>query len=367
MNVKFWSNTWTTVALLAGSLIPGSAMGQVAASPRAGARPGAKAQPNPQVQAIEDEYQRLLHEVEKHRLEQLSQLAARQSGEIAAATYERLFRLAIETGLFKEAESYASKVVKEGTTSSTTNGLAHLVKMVAEVDRGAYEESLASMKHALADSGQAHTVAAKRAFIAPSEVIEIFDVYYQRLVDTHQYAIARAAIKAALEQPFSPPQKDFLASRLKRLELIGQPAPAIEARDLDGKPFSLAAQKGRIVLVIFWASWCLPNAAETAWVEELEQAYHRAGLEVVGINVDTQADGGSKLETVLPNIKRFLLDYNVPWPTIVNGTGDKDFAAAYGVSDIPASVLIGADGKVIELDLSRKNLEATLARLVPAR
>ena len=40
--------------------------------------------------------------------------------------------------------------------------------------------------------------------------------------------------------------------------------------------------------------------------------YHNRGLQVVGINVDVQEEGGRKLETVLPNIRRFLLDYNVP-------------------------------------------------------
>ena len=88
------------------------------------------------------------------------------------------------------------------------------------------------------------------------------------------------------------------------------------------------------------------------------------GLKVVGINLDTQEDGGQKLETVLPNIRRFLLDYNVPWPTLVNGSGDRDYAAAYGVADIPANVLIGRDGTVVQIDLSRRNLEPVVSRLL---
>ena len=60
--------------------------------------------------------------------------------------------------------------------------------------------------------------------------------------------------------------------------------------------------------------------------------------------MDVSQNGGQKLETVLPNIRRFLLDYNVPWPTLVNGSGDRDYAKAYGVADIPANVLIGRDG-----------------------
>ena len=90
----------------------------------------------------------------------------------------------------------------------------------------------------------------------------------------------------------------------------------------------------------------------------------QTGLQVVGINLDIQEDGGQKLETVLPNIRRFLLDYNVPWPTLVNGTGDHDYAKAYGISDIPANVLIGRDGTVVQIDLSRRNLEPVVSRLL---
>ena len=64
-----------------------------------------------------------------------------------------------------------------------------------------------------------------------------------------------------------------------------------------------------------------------------------------------------KLAIVMPNIRRFILDHNVRWPNLVNGTGAQDYAKAYGVSDIPANVLIGRDGKVAHLDLTAKNLD----------
>jgi len=84
----------------------------------------------------------------------------------------------------------------------------------------------------------------------------------------------------------------------------------------------------------------------------------------LGINLDTHENGGQKLETVMPNIRRFLLDYNVPWPTIVNGSGDRDYAQAYGVADVPANILIGPDGTVVQIDLSRRNLEKVLTELL---
>src|SRR5207244_1947242 len=111
-------------------------------------------------------------------------------------------------------------------------------------------------------------------------------------------------------------------------------------------PFNLADAKGKVVLVDFWASWCLPSAAEVESLQQVAETYRSRGFQIVGINLDTLQDGGEKLETVLPNIRRFLLDQNILWPTLINGSGDADYARAYGVTEIPANVLIAKDGTV---------------------
>ena len=101
-----------------------------------------------EVQAIDDEYFRQLLQLDQRRLEQLGRLASRQKPAKAAATYERLFRLAIAGDLFKDAEAAAGKVIEQGTPSHATNALAYLVKIIAEVDRGAFEQSLRSLRQA---------------------------------------------------------------------------------------------------------------------------------------------------------------------------------------------------------------------------
>ena len=316
------------------------------------------------VKAIDDEYNRQVLELGRRRLEQLARLAAGQQPAEAAATYERLFRLAIADDLITNAEGAAGKVLEQGTPSVATNALAHFVKIIAEADRGAYDQSLQSLRQALAESSAERPAAAGRATLAPGEVIGICEAYYQRLVEAKQFPIAREAFRLVLEKPHREGVKEFLESRIKRIDLVGKPAPPFKATDLDGKEFSLAAHKGKVVLVVFWASWSQPNAAQITWLEQVEHAYHNKGLDVIGINLDTQENGGQKLETVLPNIRRFLLDYNVPWPTLVNGTGDHDFAQAYGVADIPANILIGTDGTVVQIDLSRRNLETVVSGLL---
>ena len=134
--------------------------------------------------------------------------------------------------------------------------------------------------------------------------------------------------------------------------------------DVDGKKFDLAAARGKVVLVVFWASWCVPNVAEIDSLEQVEAFYRGKGLQILGIDLDALANGGQKIENALPNVRRFLLDYNVTWPTLINGQGQNDYARAYGVTEIPANVLIARDGTVAQIDLVQRNLVPAIARAV---
>src|SRR5208337_4915277 len=138
--------------------------------------------------------------LEKRRIEQLTRLAARQQPALAAATYERLFRLAIAGDLFREAEAAAVKVVEQGSPSPTTDALAHLVKIIAEVERGGFEQSLQSLRKAVAESAQKREATKFRAALSPTELIGISEAYYQRLVEAGQFAIAREAFRLVVEQ-----------------------------------------------------------------------------------------------------------------------------------------------------------------------
>jgi thiol-disulfide isomerase/thioredoxin len=316
------------------------------------------------IKSITDDYQEQLLLLDRRRLERLERLAARQNPADASATYEHLFRLAIAGNLFREADAAAKTVLNGGRSSLTATALAHLVKLIAEADRGAYDQSLESLQRVVTEREQAAQRGRPRAELPTDEIVGICDAYYQRLIQNAQFETARKALRLVLDHTQRPVLKEFLSTRLRRLDVVGKPAPAIQGFDLDGKPFDLAQAKGKVVLIVFWASWCLPCAAEIESLQAAEESYRGRGLRIVGINLDALPDQGRKLEMVLPNIRRFILDQNVRWPTLVNGQGDKDYAKAYGVTEIPANILIARDGTVAAIDLVPKNLEATIARAV---
>ncbi|MBP7751230.1 MAG: hypothetical protein KA323_11105 [Planctomycetes bacterium] len=209
----------------------------------------ARGQEPDSAQAIHEDFARQYYELEKTRLERLGKLAARQEPAAAAATYEDLFRLASAANMFKEAEPAALTVVRGGSPSHVVSTLAHLVAIIAQADRGAYEDSLASLKTAVEKAAQEGETA-----LHPEEIISSADAYYQRLIHADQIPVALKAFRFSFEHARQPAVKEFLGERLKRLEMVGKPAPAVRGVDLDGKPFDLAALKGKVVLIEFWAS-----------------------------------------------------------------------------------------------------------------
>lgn len=118
-------------------------------------------------------------------------------------------------------------------------------------------------------------------------------------------------------------------------------APDFETTALDGKRFRLSDLRGKVVLLDFWATWCAPCVAE---LPNVEQACEIAGelFAVVGISFDRDAD----------TARKFATGRKLNWTQIWADRGDKSpLADDYGVSAIPASFLIGPDGKVLGRDL----------------
>ena len=357
------------LAVLAAALASGPvAPGQQGRSPEAqdaakGAGPEAAGRES--VESINADHDREVARLERRRLERLARLAAQQSKAEADKTYEAYFRLAIAKSLYRDAEPVAERVIQGRQSSPQVTALAALVNVVAEADRGADQESLNSLAALVAARGQAGGGGAPAVVPLPASTrLSLVDAYYQRLVRDEQFDIARQAMQLIRDRAESRAVKDFAAGRLRRLEMIGKPAPPIDGTDLDGRPVRWAGYRGEVVLVVFWASWCLPNAQEVPWLERTYAAHGGRGFRILGINLDTAQEGGQDPRAVLPNVRRFVLDYNVRWPSLLNGPGPRDYAAAYGITEIPSSVLIGRDGTVIGLDLNPANLERAVAKAV---
>ena len=136
---------------------------------------------------------------------------------------------------------------------------------------------------------------------------------------------------------------------------VGKELPAIEEKDLDGKPLSTTALKGKVVLVDFWATWCGPCVAELPNVLAAYQKYHAKGFEIVGISLDKNKDA----------LTAFIKEKGMTWGQYFDGQGwDNKVSTAFGIHSIPATFLIGRDGKIVAKDLRGEALDKKLAELL---
>src|SRR5262245_51961675 len=77
------------------------------------------------------------------------------------------------------------------------------------------------------------------------------------------------------------------------------PAPAIELKTLDGHPFKLEQLRGKVVLVNFWATWCVPCVEEMPSIQKLRQQMAGAPFEVVAVNL---AEGEPRIREFLKKV-----------------------------------------------------------------
>jgi len=139
----------------------------------------------------------------------------------------------------------------------------------------------------------------------------------------------------------------------RRLSLVGKTIK-VSGETVDGKPFDLATDKGKIVLLQFWATWCEPCRMETANIMKNYSIYHDRGFDVVGINVDKDR----------ADLDKFLVKTDLPWKTLYDGEGKHSISSHYGIMSLPTSILVGRDGKVVSIRARGPELEKDLEKLI---
>lgn len=133
---------------------------------------------------------------------------------------------------------------------------------------------------------------------------------------------------------------------------------ALTAKDLSGKPISLAQYKGKVVLMDFWATWCPPCVGEMPNVIANYKKYHAQGFDIVGVSLDQ--DKGA--------LTKYIADNKMPWRQIFDGKGwGSAVGKQYGVQSIPFGLLIGRDGKIIALEVRGPALGPAIEKALAAK
>lgn len=116
----------------------------------------------------------------------------------------------------------------------------------------------------------------------------------------------------------------------------------------DAGESSLAAYRGKVVLVNFYASWCVACQEESPLLERTQHQLERNGGTILGITYQDAAG----------NSKQFLHQYKLTFPSLHDVSGE--MASAYGTRQIPESFLIGREGRIY--DIARGPIENAFAQ-----
>lgn len=143
-----------------------------------------------------------------------------------------------------------------------------------------------------------------------------------------------------------------------RRQEVGRMFTDLEMADTTGTMRHLSdfVGKGKYVLVDFWASWCGPCRQEMPEVKALYEKYHDRGFDIVGVSFDNKREAWVNC----------INSMGLPWHHISDLKGWECAASSvYGINSIPATLLIGPDGKIVAAGLRAGALAEKLAEIFP--
>ncbi len=123
------------------------------------------------------------------------------------------------------------------------------------------------------------------------------------------------------------------AARSGRIE-VGLPVPAYATVSLEGDSVSLEQQRGKVVLLNIWATWCHPCRDEIPELRAIHRRYRNRGLELIGVSVDTDGTDAT--------IRTFMKDFQMTFP--IWRDPDERISTQFLAVGVPATFLIDEEG-----------------------
>jgi peroxiredoxin len=157
-------------------------------------------------------------------------------------------------------------------------------------------------------------------------------------------ALSTSAAEPGLTELLNPLNLSRYSSTIRPPEFSGLTA--------DNKTASLAGLRGRVIVLNFWATWCLECRTEMPDFERLHREFGAQGLSVLGINA---REG-------VAAVREYSKELGLTFPLVLDGRGEIN--RAYGVIGLPTTFLIGRDGRAVALAIGPRDWAGAPARAI---
>jgi len=163
--------------------------------------------------------------------------------------------------------------------------------------------------------------------------------------------VAAVAPAASADEP-------ALTSLLKTLDLRGYTSrtapPQFSGSTLDARQLSIGDYRGTVIVLNFWATWCLECRPEMPALERLQREFSSRGLAIIGVNARENKEA----------VGRYAKELGLTFPLVLDRDGKIN--ALYGVIGLPTTFVVGRDGRAIAFAIGPREWGSAPARALIA-
>lgn len=130
-------------------------------------------------------------------------------------------------------------------------------------------------------------------------------------------------------------------------------APDFTLTQLNGEQLTLSSYRGKVVLLDFWATWCVPCREEIPRFVELQNKYSERGLQIIGVSMDDSVDP----------VRAFAQQFHMNYPVVL---GNAKLGEEYGgVLGLPIAFLLDQDGRIVKKHIGATAIDVFDREIAP--